>query len=299
MAQSSWDQSRAGCDIGEIKIDRVVDMERLTYPYERLLPNSDPKELRNLSAVMGSRLINPISLDLSLSFHSFLIRTHKLNILVDACCGNGKNRPNRLDWHRRDGPFLNNLAARGLVPEDIDIVMCTHLHADHVGWNTKMENGQWVPTFPKAEYLFSELEYKFWCDEQSKSSDPILQGSHLDSVLPIFDSGQAVLVDSNHHIGTGLNCEPAPGHTPGSVVLHVEDEGKEAFVCGDVMHHPAQVRHPDWSSSFCEDPGMSARYRRDLLGRVAGTGTLILPAHFLSPYYGPVEKNGDGFETVI
>ncbi len=248
---------------------------------------------------MGPRLIDPVTLDLSLSFHSFLIRTEKNNILVDACCGNGKQRLSRLDWHERDGPFLNKLSVLGVKPEDIDYVMCTHLHADHVGWNTIMENGDWVPTFPNAEYLFAETEYNFWLDQQSEDEDPILHGSHADSVLPVIKSGQATLVKADHQIEAGLNFEPAPGHTPGAVILNAESEGAAAVFCGDVVHHPVQVRRPDWSSAFCEDPENSARTRAKLLERISGTGTLLLPAHFLSPYFGPLEKCGPGYRTVI
>ncbi|MBB44125.1 MAG: MBL fold metallo-hydrolase [Rhodospirillaceae bacterium] len=299
MTESIWDHENANCNVGNFKIDRVVDLERLSYPYGSMIPDADPKVLSKLAEEMGSRLITPGTLDLSLSFHSFLIRSHKYTILVDTCCGNGKNRPNRVDWHLRDGPFLNNLSARGVKPEDVDIVMCTHLHADHVGWNTIMDNGDWVPTFPNAQYLFAESEYDFWIKEQKNSSSPILLGSYEDSVLPIMQSGQGKLVDSNYQIETGLNFEPAYGHTPGSIILHVEEGGREAIVCGDVMHHPVQVRYPNWSSAFCEDPILSAKYRWDMLTRFSGTGAIILPAHFLSPFYGPIEKERNGFRTII
>jgi len=299
MSGNIWDHERAGCDVGGVSIDRVVDIERLSYPHRVMIPDSTPEALSSLAAEFGPRLIAPETFELSLGFHSFLVRTPRHTILVDACCGNGKERPSRIDWHRRDGAFLNNLRARGITPEDIDIVMCTHLHADHAGWNTTLENGQWVPTFPNAQYLFAETEYDFWLEEQAKSPDPILHGSHVDSVLPVMESGQALLVAGDHQIEAGLNFEPAAGHTPGSIVLHVEDGGAEAIVCGDVMHHPVQVRHPDWSSAFCEDPAMSAAYRQDMLGRVAGTGALVLPAHFLSPYFGSVERDGAGFRTII
>lgn len=298
-SNTSWDLAGAGCKLGGTAIDRVVDMERLSYPHSLLLPTADPDALRRLADEMGPRLIDPETLAISLSFHSYLIRTPRLTILVDTCCGNNKERPQRIDWHQREGPFLNNLRARGVEPEDIDIVMCTHLHADHVGWNTKLVNGKWVPTFPNAQYLFAEREYKFWLARQASSSDRIMHGSHDDSVLPVIESGQALLVAADYEVESGVVLEPAFGHTPGTVLLNVEGQSGRAVVCGDVMHHPAQVVYPDWSSGFCSDPVQSARSRRDLLARLAGTGTLVLPAHFLSPYYGPVDRNGDGFRTII
>lgn len=299
MTSNIWNHSDANCVLGGITIDRVVDMERLSYDASMMLPTAEETELRRLASEMGPRLIDPDTLAVSLSFHAYLVRTPNHTILVDTCCGNGKERPQRLDWHRRDGPFLNNLKARGVEPEDIDFVMCTHLHADHVGWNTKLVDGKWVPTFPNAQYLFVEKEYRFWLDEQSGTGDRIMHGSHDDSVLPVIESGQATLVTVDHEIETGVNFEPAFGHTPGTIVLNIEGERGNAVICGDVMHHPVQVVHPDWSSAFCNDPIQSAGSRRDLLERLSGTGTLVLPAHFLAPYYGPVDRDGKGFRTII
>jgi glyoxylase-like metal-dependent hydrolase (beta-lactamase superfamily II) len=294
-----WNHADANCAVGDITIDRVIDLERLTYPAKMMLPTADEAELRRLAAEMGSRIIDPATMLVALSFHAYLVRTPKHTILVDTCCGNDKERPQRVDWHRRDGSFLNNLRARGVEPEDIDFVMCTHLHADHVGWNTKLVDGEWVPTFPNAQYLFAEKEYRHWVQCQAESDEPILHGSHADSVLPVVESGQAKLVATDHEIETGVYFQPAFGHTPGTIVLHVDAREAKAVVCGDVMHHPSQVVHPEWSSAFCDNPVQSAKTRRELLDRIAGTGTLVLPAHFLAPYYGPVERDGEGFRTVI
>ena len=155
---AAWDHACAGCAVGAVAIDRVVDMERLSYDHAMLLPTAEEDELRRLAAEMGPRIIDPETLAVSLSFHSYLVRTTKHTILVDTCCGNDKERPQRVDWHRRDGSFLNNLKARGVEPEDIDFVMCTHLHADHVGWNTKLVDGEWVPTFPNARYILTQAD---------------------------------------------------------------------------------------------------------------------------------------------
>lgn len=298
-ASHGWNHNAANCALGDITIDRVVDLERLAYPWANLMPAADEDELRRLADEMGPRLIEPGSLALALSFHAYLVRTPRHTILVDTCCGNDKERSQRPVWHRRDGPFLDNLRARGVAPEDIDFVMCTHLHADHVGWNTRLVDGKWVPTFPNAQYLFAEVEYRYWADQQAESGEPILHGSYTDSVLPVIESGQAKLVTADHEIEPGVYFQPAFGHTPGTIVLHVEGGGARAVMCGDVMHHPVQVVHPEWSTAFCTDPAQSAKSRRELLDRVAGTGALVLPAHFLAPYYGPVEREGPGFRTVI
>ena len=294
-----WEHTTASCSLGSISIDRVVDLERMTLPSSILLPTACEDELRGLAGKMGPRIIDPETLMVSLSFNSYLVQTKNHTILVDTCCGNDKERPQRLEWHHRDGPYLNNLKARGVEPEDIDIVLCTHLHADHVGWNTKLVDGEWIPTFPNAQYLFTDKEYQHWVHQQAASDLKINYGSFGDSVLPVVESGQANLVAPEHEIESGLYLKPAFGHTPGTVVLHIEGECGQAVICGDVMHHPVQVVHPEWSSGFCSDPVQSAKSRRDLLEGVAGTGTVVLPAHFLAPYYGPVECEGIGFRTII
>ena len=262
-----WDTDRDGCKAGQISIDRVVDIDYLSFDHQRILPDADTDELRRLAGIFGEPHIVSENLALSLSFHSYLVRTAKYTILVDTCCGNDKERPSRIEWHQRNGPYLDNLLARGVSPEDVDFVMCTHLHADHVGWNTKLVDGRWAPTFPNAQYLFVEKEYSFWKQQQAETDDLIMHGSHADSVLPVIDSGQAKLVAPEHEIVAGVYMEPAYGHTPGTVVLHLETAGAHAVICGDVMHHPVQLAHPEWSSSFCEDPGQSAKTRTELLGR--------------------------------
>jgi glyoxylase-like metal-dependent hydrolase (beta-lactamase superfamily II) len=294
MAQ--WNHETDSYSFGTIDIGRVVDMEDGAFPAAMLYPDATPEAIKALSHRFGPMHINPESLELYLSFHAYVIKTEHHTILVDACVGNGKDRPGREMWTNRSGPFLDNLARQGVTPEDIDFVMCTHLHADHVGWNTKQVNGEWVPTFANAQYLFAEREYKFWEECQAKSDDPIMYGSHADSVLPVMKSGQAKLIDGAHEIATGLNTEPAYGHTPGNMVLHVSEAAKtHAVICGDVMHHPVQLAHPEWSTCFCEDAQKSRATRTGLLDRFDGSDTFILPAHFQSPGYGPVERDGTGF----
>lgn len=298
IAESSssgqWDHHRDGCELGGIGIDRIPDLEDSPYGPDMIYPDATEERIRELAALLGERHISP-DLELYLSFHSFLVRTTKHTILIDLCCGNDKERTARPMWHQRNGPFLDNLAAAGVQPEDVDFVMCTHLHVDHIGWNTRLVNGEWVPTFPNARYLFSEIEYKFWIAEQEKSNDPILYGSHLDSVLPVMASGQADLVQGDHEVEAAVHLEAYPGHTPGNAVVHVQGETGHAVVCGDVMHHPFQLFHPEWSTNFCADAVESRKSRTALLDRFADSGSLILPAHFQSPAYGPIERDGKIF----
>ena len=173
-------------------------------------------------------------------------------------------------------------------------MFCTHLHVDHVGWNTRLQDGRWVPTFPNARYVFGRREYEFAEAEQHNPGNP--HGpAFRDSVLPVMEAGSAVLVDDDHAIDDTLYLTPSPGHTPGHVCVNLASGGDKAIFTGDMMHHPVQCLEPDWSSRFCFDPVRSAATRRRVLGECADTGTLVLPAHFPSPTAGHVKSAGDAF----
>ena len=190
---------------------------------------------------------------------------------------------------------LRDLAAAGVRPEEVDFVLCTHLHVDHAGWNTQLINGRWVPTFPNAKYIFARTEYEFWERRHLDGSEGPVPNVYDDSILPVMQAGQAVLVDADHQIDDGLWFEPAPGHTPGNVVVNLQSQGATGVLTGDVMHHPLQLIRPEWSSRACEDPVQSAATRRALIERYADTDTLIAPAHFASPTMGHIISKGDGF----
>ena len=170
------------------------------------------------------------------SFKSYVIRTPRLTILVDACVGNHKDRPGRPQWHQQNWPYLANLAAVGVRPEDIDIVMCTHLHIDHVGWNTQLKDGRWVPTFPNARYVFAQAEYDHW--QNMLGATEVGDNVFNDSVLPVVEAGKADMVAMDHEIDHGIVLEPTPGHTPGHVALHLDSGGDSTIFTGDLFHHP-------------------------------------------------------------
>jgi glyoxylase-like metal-dependent hydrolase (beta-lactamase superfamily II) len=239
---------------------------------------------------------NPDGDKLITSNHSWLIRTDRHTILLDCCAGNHKNRPWLPRFHQLNVPFLERLRAAGVTPDDIDMVLCTHLHADHVGWNTRLENGRWVPTFPKARYLFSRTEQEHWDpsvgDRRIKS--PGRAEMYDDSVLPVIQSGQSMLLDGEHAIDDRLLVQPAPGHTPGHVVLHLADQGGKALFCGDVCHHPIQVYEPDWNTRFCEIPDMARTTRRRTLEFCAEQGALLFPTHFASPHVARITDSPEG-----
>jgi glyoxylase-like metal-dependent hydrolase (beta-lactamase superfamily II) len=228
---------------------------------------------------------------LKLAFQSFVLQTPQHNILIDTCVGEDKERTHP-EFHMKKWPWMDNLKALELTPADIDIVMCTHLHPDHVGWNTQLRDGRWVPTFPNAKYVFARDEYAHWEKESAQGSERIGL-TFIDSVLPVMEAGQAVLVDHDHQIEDGIWLEPTPGHSPGHVIVNVESNGERGAFIGDLMHHPIQVPHPEWSTCFCWDLEMSAASRTAFVEKHTDAGTLVLPVHFAGATAGRITRYGD------
>jgi glyoxylase-like metal-dependent hydrolase (beta-lactamase superfamily II) len=233
--------------LGEFRIDRVLESEGTFAPAKVLMPQFNPVMLAQAEADAWLRPQFLTADDaLVMGFQSFVIRTGRLTILIDGCVGNDKERPQRETWHRRrSSAYLDQLTALGLSPDDIDVVMCTHLHADHVGWNTVLKDGRWVPTFPRARYLFSRTEYEFWEAAHraalAAGGPPTNHGSFADSVLPVVEAGRAELVGDGHEVCAGVRIDAAPGHTPGNSVIAVQSGGQRALLTGDVIHTPVQI----------------------------------------------------------
>jgi glyoxylase-like metal-dependent hydrolase (beta-lactamase superfamily II) len=280
-------------------VKRVVEAEGAFAPVDFLLPGFDSSILKNHSWLQPSFVDQENRV--MMSFHSYVIRTGRHVILVDGCVGNDKERPLRPVWHRQQGPFLQRLAAAGVKPEEITLVFCTHLHADHVGWNTKLVGGRWVPTFPNARYLFGRTEYEHWEKENrdaGKRGEALPNhGSFADSVLPVVEAGKADLVASDYEIDQGLHLEAAPGHTPGTCLLHARNGGAHGIFSGDVIHTPVQLADPALSSRFCSDPELSAKTRRALCERIADTSTFLFTGHFPAPSASRIVRMGNSFSV--
>ena len=255
--------------IGEFEVHRIAEYEGPFIAPETFFPDFDSEVVRANSNHLGVRLIDPTTGNLLFSFHSFIVKTGHHTILIDSCLGNDKERPSRPQFHRLRTPYIADLAQAGVKVEDVDYVMCTHLHWDHVGWNTRLENGRWVPTFPNARYIMARREFAHWEGVHRRGEDTPHRLAFEDSVLPVVRTGQSVLVDEDYAIEDGLWFEGAPGHTPGNVVIHARSRDDSAVFTGDVIHHPLQLLKPEWSTLACTDQELSRKTRTRLIEQYA------------------------------
>ena len=280
--------------IGNATIEKVEEICGAGFKPARMFPKFDQEAFDAQKSWMVPDHVEPGSDRLVGSVHTWVVKTGKHTILIDTCLGNHKDRHNP-GWNKLNTPFLERLQACGCHPDSVDFVMCTHLHVDHVGWNTRLENGRWVPTFRNAKDLFAKREYAHWETEHKTKGLETNGGSFDDSVLPVIEAGKAVMIDSDHQPDPMLTIADYPGHTPGSIAINLEDGGKQACFSGDIMHHPIQVYHPDWSSQFCSDQELSARSRRKLLEDCSESGALLCPAHFPGANAGTIKPQGNAF----
>ena len=281
---------------GDVSLTRIVESEGpLLSPLE-LLPDCTPDHIASNLSWLAPRFYALEAALLVITIQSFLIRAAGKTILVDACSGDHKER-RRPFFDRREWGWLEKLEAAGVHPEDIDFVLCSHLHVDHVGWNTRLENGTWVPTFPNARYLISKREWDYWRSNPGVASLARTGDFISDSVTPVVQAGQAELIDDRHGFSDCINIEPGHGHTPGQFTVRLGGGGKEAILAADVMHTPLQLVYPHWSTHFCVDPKLARQTRQDFLKRHCN-GPMVFPAHFPSPTGGRILRDGDhyGFE---
>ncbi len=278
-------------NLGELTIHRVIEQETTFLPALEMLPGLTPDLLaEHRPWLRQAGALDPSDV-LILCFQSYIVKTPHHTILVDSCIGNHKPRPQRPNWHQKtDDTYMRALSAAGFSVGDIDFVMCTHLHVDHVGWNTRLENGRWVPTFPNARYVFDKGEFDYWREQNAKAE----VAPFVDSVLPIVEADRAEIVRNDYAIGDHVRILPTPGHTPGHVAFTF-GRRDDAVMCGDLMHSPLQTRYPELSVKFDVDPKQAAVERRKLLERYCDTETLCCTAHFPSPSTGKIRRWGDGF----
>ncbi|GLH82519.1 MBL fold metallo-hydrolase [Bradyrhizobium sp. SSBR45G] len=272
--------------VGRVRIIKFVELETIGGT-RFILPQATPEAIRAQSwltpdfATAEGRL--------KMSIHTLVLETPTKRIVVDTGLGNDKQGRSVPVWNNRTMPFLETMSTAGFPPESIDLVICTHLHVDHVGWNTRLVDDRWVPTFPNARYLFGRTEYEHWRDHSSAADET---ATFADSVQPIVDAGRAELVASDAVVSDEITLIPTPGHGLGHVSLHVRSDGAEALLSGDVAHHPSQMAHLDWSSTVDFDPAQAAATRQALFSRFADTGTLVIGGHFDA---GHISRDGAAF----
>ena len=283
--------------LGPITIHRIVEQQLPVFEATTFFPSLTKELLDENRSWLAPTYLDPATDMVVLCFQSFVVQTPQHNILVDTCFGNDKPRPMRPAWSNMKSDRLEKgLAAASLTFADIDFVMCTHLHIDHVGWNTRLENGRWVPTFPKARYLFADRELAYWTEKEKE--DPAAMPWITDSVLPIVAAKRAEVVKSDHRLNDLVQLVPSPGHTIDHFSVHVGKAGQDAFLTGDMIHSPIQGRYPDLGMRADHDSKQAGQTRRELFGRFCDTSTLMCTAHFPSPSTGRVARWGDGFKFV-
>jgi glyoxylase-like metal-dependent hydrolase (beta-lactamase superfamily II) len=270
--------------IGRVTVTKIVELE-VTGGSRFILPQATRE------AILPITWLIPHFADeagrLKMSIHALVVETPSHRIIVDTCLGNDKENRRIPTWNRLQTSFLADLTAAGYPRETIDTVLCTHLHVDHVGWNTMLRDGHWVPTFPNARYLFGRVEFAHWTGESGRTDmAPIL----ADSVRPVVDAGLVDPVETDHRVCDEVSLVPTVGHTPGHVSVHIASEGEEALITGDFMHHPCQIARPEWSSTADSDPDQARHTRERMLAQLSQRPVLIIGTHFAGPTAGRIVR---------
>ena len=285
--------------VGDVTITQIVE---LTFQgLDAFLPDATPEAVLPIEWLRPD-FVTPEGV-LKFSIHALVIDTGTRRIIVDTCVGNEKPRDVFPDWHMLQTAFLDDLTAAGYPPDTIDTVLCTHLHLDHVGWNTMLRDGEWVPTFGNARYLIERSEYAYVSEEaEAENVEPWLRDMNravmADSIRPVVDAKLVDLVASDHRICDEVRLIPTPGHTIGHVSVQIESASESALITGDFIHHPCQLVHPEWSVTTDFDPVASRATRVDAFAELAGTPTLVIGTHWPEPAAGKIVRDGNNYRLV-
>jgi glyoxylase-like metal-dependent hydrolase (beta-lactamase superfamily II) len=283
--------------VGKATVTRIEETYLPVYPSTQIFPELTEARLAEHAHWMAPHHYDSQSGHIKLSVHSWLLQLDGRKILIDGCCGNQKSRPQRPHWNMLNEPWLDRLAAAGARPDEIDLVMCTHLHHDHVGWNTQLRDGKWVPTFPNARYVFSKLDFDYFSKlDNDPATAPTEFGSFRECVVPVVEAGRADLVTGPHRLNEFIDIQPASGHSPGHFVFNLNIGGNHACLIGDVFHHLLQVYYPDWNFPKNSDVVEARTSRRRVLDDCAASGALVFPGHVGFPFAGHIEKVGAGYK---
>ena len=272
--------------IGDVTVTKIVELTSSSIG-AHILPHATDDKLRQIEWI-GPFVDNDFRM--ILSFHSLIVQTSEQLVIVDTCIGNNKDR-NYPRWHQMQTAFRDDLNQAGFQEDAFDAVLCTHMHVDHVGWNTYRQDDRWLPTFKNARYLYARDEWEHWQVESQAEYGPVIE----DSVQPIFDLGLADLVDSTHKVCDEIKLVPTPGHTPGHVSVHIESRGEEAIITGDVFHHPCQIAHPLWCATADSDQDAALKSRLSFLREFADRPVLCIGTHFAGVTAGQLKRDGDRY----
>ncbi|MGA5067375.1 MBL fold metallo-hydrolase [Streptomyces exfoliatus] len=286
--------------LGDVEITRIVEWQGPFGPARGLVPGAGAEVWKENEDWLAPDHWAPDGGSAVMALQSWVLRSGGRTVLIDTGAGDGRERPHSPHFHRRQGDFPARLERAGIRPEDVDIVVNTHLHADHVGWNTRDAEGEWVPTFPNAQYLLPAAD-DFHFGPENAYGNGVQEDDRLvyeDSVAPVHRAGRILLWDGTHRIDEHLTLESAPGHTPGSAVLRLASGGDRAVFVGDLLHSPVQILDPSCNSCFCLDPVRAAATRRRVLERAADERELVVPAHFGGAGAAEVRREGAGFGLV-
>src|SRR6267143_903526 len=283
--------------VGHLTIHRLIEQETTFLPALEMLPGLTPELLAENRAWMQKAGALDDKDVLILCFQSYVVKTPHHTILIDSCIGNDKPRPQRPKWNMKtDDTYARALAAAGISVGDIDYVMCTHLHVDHVGWTTRLENGRGVPTFPKAKYIMADRELAYWT--QREKDDPAGVPWITDSVLPIIAAQRAQIVKSDFALNERVQFIPTPGHTIDHYSVLVGQPGRDALITGDMIHSPIQGKYPELGMRADYDSRAAGQTRRKVFDRFCEEATLMCVTHFPSPSTGRVRRWGDGYKFI-
>ncbi|RSM44629.1 MBL fold metallo-hydrolase [Amycolatopsis balhimycina DSM 5908] len=281
--------------LGDVTVTRVEEQHGPVMPARDFFPDLPERAWQEHRHELEPDHLTADDLVLS-AMQTWLLRSEGRTILVDTAVGNDKHRPAVPAWDHLRLDYLDRLREAGVRPEDVDLVVNTHLHLDHIGWNTRLADGAWVPTFPNATYLMPRADFEHWDPARNPAvAGGVNEHAFEDSIQPVHEAGQVQLWEDSHTIDAHLRLEAAPGHTPGSSVVKLASGSDRALFAGDLLHTPLQLAEPGHSSCFCEDPAQANDTRRRLLGWAADEAVLLLPAHFGGHSALEVERHGGSF----